>query len=110
MIILIIRVNSNFWLAPLCKRLTYVAKTRANLTTYSRKPENYNGTIIFEIDTMNNLSPINLSGHVPEIQAEVEVVKIKKFAKKSSLSRIWIDWGRLFHDINLKNIGAIVIL
>ena len=40
---------------------TYVAKTRANLTTYSRKPENYNGTIIFEIDIMKNSSPINLN-------------------------------------------------
>ena len=43
------------------KRFTYVAKTRANLTTYSRKPENYNGTIIFEIDIMKNSSPINLN-------------------------------------------------
>ena len=43
------------------KCLTYVAKTRANLTTYSRKPENYNGTIIFEIDIMKNSSPINLN-------------------------------------------------
>ena len=39
----------------------YVTKTCANLTTYSRKPENYNGTIIFEIDIMKNLSPINLN-------------------------------------------------
>ena len=30
--------------------------------------------------------------------------------KKSSLPKIWIDWGRVFHDINLKNNGAIVIL
>ena len=37
----------------------YVTKTRAN--TYSRKPENYNGTIIFEIDIMKNSSPINLN-------------------------------------------------
>ena len=44
-----------------CKCFTYVAKTRANLTTYSRKPENYNGTIIFEIDIMKNSSPINLN-------------------------------------------------
>ena len=36
--------------------------------------------------------------------------RIKKFLKKSSLTRILIDWGRLFHDINLKNNGAIVIL
>ena len=39
-----------------CKRFTYVAKTRANLITYSRKPENYNGTIIFEIDIMQFMS------------------------------------------------------
>ena len=45
----------------LCKCFTYVAKTRANLTTYSRKPENYNDTIIFEIDIMKNSSPINLN-------------------------------------------------
>ena len=43
----------------LCKCFTYVTKTFANLTTYSRKPENYNGTIIFEIDIMKNSSPIN---------------------------------------------------
>ena len=29
----------------------YVTKTCANLTTYSRKAENYNGTIIFEIES-----------------------------------------------------------
>ena len=38
---------------------TYVTKTCANLTAYSRKPENYNGTIIFEIDIMKNSSRIN---------------------------------------------------
>ena len=43
------------------KFFMYVTKTRANLTTYSRKPENYNGTIIFEIDIMKNSSPINLN-------------------------------------------------
>ena len=32
---------------------SHVTKTRANLTTYSRKLENYNGTIIFEIDITN---------------------------------------------------------
>ena len=47
-----------------CKCFTYVTKTCANLTTYSRKLENYNGTIIFEIDIMKNSSPINLNlGH-----------------------------------------------
>ena len=44
-----------------CKCFTHVTKTRANLTTYCRKPENYNGTTIFEIDIMKNLSPINLN-------------------------------------------------
>ena len=43
------------------KSFTFVAKTRANLTIYSRKPENYNGTIIFEIDIMKNSAPINLN-------------------------------------------------
>jgi hypothetical protein len=33
----------------------------------------------------------------------------KKFVKKSSLTKILIDWGGLFHDINLKNNGAVVI-
>jgi hypothetical protein len=34
----------------------------------------------------------------------------KTFVKKSSLTKILIDWAGLFHDINLKNDGAIVIL
>ena len=48
---------------PQCfgKFFTYVTKTCANLTTCSREPENYNGTIIFEIDIMKNSSPINLN-------------------------------------------------
>ena len=37
-----------------------VTKTISNLTTYSRKPGDYNGTIIFEIDIMKNSSPLNL--------------------------------------------------
>ena len=45
----------------LCKCFTCVTKTIANLATYSRKPENYNGTIIFEFDIMKNSSPINLN-------------------------------------------------
>ena len=48
-------------LGPLGKCFTYVNKTCANLTTYSKKPENYNGTIIFEIDIMKKSSPINLN-------------------------------------------------
>ena len=43
------------------KFFTYVTKTCANLTTNSRKLENYNGTIIFEIDIMKKFSPINLN-------------------------------------------------
>ena len=43
------------------KFFTYVTKTHANLTTYSRKPENYNGIIIFEIDIMKNSSQIILN-------------------------------------------------
>ena len=47
-------------LRGLCKCFTYATKTIANLTTYSRKPGDYNGTIIFEIDIMKNSSPLNL--------------------------------------------------
>ena len=43
------------------KFFTYVTKTRAHLSTYSRKPWNYNDTIIIEIDIMKNLSSINLN-------------------------------------------------
>ena len=35
-------------------------KTIANLTTFSRKLGNYNGTIIFEIGFMKKSSPLNL--------------------------------------------------
>ena len=42
------------------KCFTYVTKTIANSTTYSRKPGDYNGTIIFEFDIMKNSSPLNL--------------------------------------------------
>ena len=41
------------------KCFTYLTKTCANTTTYSRKPGNFNGTISFEIDIMKNSSPIN---------------------------------------------------
>ena len=43
------------------KFFIYVTKTHANLTTYSIKLENYNGTIIFEIDTMKKFTQINLN-------------------------------------------------
>ena len=39
------------------KCFTYVTKTIANST---RKPGDYNGTIVFEIDIMKNSSPLNL--------------------------------------------------
>ena len=42
------------------KFFTYVTKTRPNLRTYSRKPGNYNDTIIFEIGIMKKSSPLNL--------------------------------------------------
>ena len=42
------------------KCFTYLTKTVANLTTYSRKPGDYRGTIIFEIDIMKISSPLNL--------------------------------------------------
>ena len=41
------------------KCFTCVTKTIANLATYSRKLENYNGAIIFEFNIMKNSSPIN---------------------------------------------------
>ena len=53
---LVVVIYSNL---NLCKFFTYVTKTRANLSTYSRKPGNYNGTINFEIDIMKMASPIN---------------------------------------------------
>ena len=49
------------WFNNRRKCFTCVTKTIANLATYSRKPENYNGTIIFEFDIMKNSSPINLN-------------------------------------------------
>ena len=44
----------------MCKCFSYVTKTITNSTTYSRKPGDYNGTIIFEFDIMKNSSPLNL--------------------------------------------------
>ena len=37
---------------------SYVTKTCQHLSTYSRKPGNYNGTIIFEVDIMKKFSPL----------------------------------------------------
>ena len=52
--------SATFSKDTLGKFFMYVTKTIANLTTYSRKPGDYNGTIIFEIDIMKNSSPLNL--------------------------------------------------
>ena len=51
--------SATFSKDTLGKCFTYVTKTMANLTTFSRKPGNYNGTIIFEIDIMKKSYPIN---------------------------------------------------
>ena len=47
------------WSCSFSKCFTYVFKTLAHLSTYSRKPGNYNGAISFEIDIMKKSSPIN---------------------------------------------------
>ena len=39
------------------KCFTYDTKTIANLITYSRKPGDYNGTIIFETDIVKKVLP-----------------------------------------------------
>ena len=51
---------SHSHLVDLSKRFTNVTKTIANSTTFSRKPGDYNGTIIFEFDIMKNSSALNL--------------------------------------------------
>ena len=48
------------WTRDSHKCFTYVTKFIANLTTYSRKQGDYNGTIIFEINIMKISSPLNL--------------------------------------------------
>ena len=119
---------SNF--VSLSKCFTYVTKTCANLTKYSRKPENYNGTIIFKIDIMKNSSPINLNlcqtwlfhkcfgcffcfDLLSHLEAESAVSPAEKkcyfgfhSGKKCYFS---IEWGRVFHDVKLKINGAFVI-
>ena len=42
----------------MCKFFSFVTKTCLNLSTYSKNPRNYNGTIIFEIDIMKTSSLI----------------------------------------------------
>ena len=57
----VIRYGAGIHTGPWYKFYTYVTKTPAKLTAYRRKPENYNGSIIFEIDIMKKSSPINLN-------------------------------------------------
>ena len=90
--------------------------------TCSRKPGNYNGTIIFVIDIRKKLLPTQFKIHIfchcqnqnnTSLYAQQKTAGTKTnktFVKKSSLTKILIDWGGLFHDINLKNNGVIVIL
>ena len=48
--------NMHYWCTILRRFFT---KTRANLSTYSRKLGNYNGTIIFQVATIKKFFPIN---------------------------------------------------
>ena len=111
------------------KCFTYVTKTCAHLSTCSRKPGNYNGTIIFVIDIIkllptqfkihifchcqtqnNNSLQCHTHSVLSRVTADTITKKtIKTFVKKSCLTKVLIDWGWLFPDINLKNNGAIVI-
>ena len=52
------------WRVP-SKCFTYATKTFANSTTYSRKPGDYNGTIIFEIDIIPTQFKIHIFCHCP---------------------------------------------
>ena len=109
-----------------CKFFMYVHMSpelvHMYLTTYSRKPGNYNGTIIFEIDIMKKSSPINskfiylqlskpkcyffsvaISCNLSNFQRKPNQTKQPKvFVKKSSLTKTLID-------INHRNNAAIVI-
>ena len=56
-----VKLSSAFeHLSYISKCFTCFTKTFASSATYSRKPGDYNGTIIFEIDIMKNSSPLNL--------------------------------------------------
>ena len=93
--------------AAVVKCFMYVTKTIANLTTYSRKPGDY---IFCHCPNQNNTSLHCYSLYAQQKTAETITNKATKtFVKKSSLTKIIIDWGGLFHDINVKNNGAIVI-
>ena len=111
------------------KCFTNVTKTIANLTTYSRKPGDYSGTIIFEIDIMKNSSPLNLKfTFFATFKTKITLLSLShslcaqqsynwnnnKLNNQNICKKVKFDkdlnWlGGLFHDINLKNNGAIVI-
>ena len=113
------------------KCFTYVTKTLANSTPYSRKPGEYNGTIIFEFEIMKNSSPLNLKfTFFATVKTKITLLFCWTHSTLSSASKCDrvnqnkrnnqkicekvkfdkdFNWGRLFHDINLKNNGAIVI-
>ena len=95
------------------KCFTYVAKSIANSTTYSRKPGDYNGTIIFEFDILKNSAPPNLKfTFFATVKTKITLLfcwthstlssaskcdktkeTTKNFVKWSSLTKIQIDWG-----------------
>ena len=58
---------------------------------------------------MRNNTSLQCHTHFVLSWVTAETTSNKTFAKKSSLTKILINWGGVFHDINLKNNGAIVI-
>ena len=114
------------------KCFTYLTKTIANLTTYSRKPGNYSGTIILQIDIVKKSSPINLNlcqtwlfykffGRFFCFDLLLYSMKLSWECCESSRKEVlfwfwhwqkmWIlnSVGMSFSWCNLKNNGAIVI-
>ena len=99
-----------------CKFFIYVTKTCLNLSTHSRKPEDYNGPIIFEIEKVlpNQFKILIFATVITKMSLFSGAIgcclsNFLKVLKKSSLTDISIDWGGFFHNINLKNNSAIVI-
>ena len=103
------------------KFFTYVTKTRPNLSTYSWKPRNYNGTVIFQIDNCHEkVLPNQLKSLSNLIFSQMfwlfglflftlKVTESNSWFWHWQKCEFWIDWVRHFHCINLKNTGAIVI-
>ena len=110
-----------------CKFYTYVTKTCPNSSTYSRKLGNHNGIVIFEVDVKKSPAQWIQNSHFCNCQIQ----KVTSFLvlllsvtfsvnknKQNSQSNCekgkfdkdfnWLG-RKLFHDINLKNIGAFVI-